>query len=107
MPFVVTEKCINCKHTYCADVCPVDAFYEGPNFLVINPDECIDCMACEPACIIGAIMEDRGVPADQRPFIELNAKMAGVWPKLPRKIDAPPDTEEWEGVPGKVAMLEY
>ena len=66
MSFVVTENCINCKHTYCADVCPVDAFAEGPNFLVINPDECIECGLCEPACIVGAIMDERSVPGDQR-----------------------------------------
>ena len=43
MPFVVTENCIKCKHTDCVEVCPVDCFHEGPNFLVIDPDECIDC----------------------------------------------------------------
>jgi ferredoxin len=106
MPFVVTDDCINCKHTYCADVCPVDCFYEGPNFLVINPDECIDCMCCEPACIIGAIVEDRSVPPDQRMFIDLNAELAGIWPKIRQKKAPPPDTEEWEGVPGKLRMLE-
>ena len=43
MTFVVVDNCIKCKHTDCVEVCPVDCFYEGPNFLVIHPDECIDC----------------------------------------------------------------
>ena len=49
MTFVVTEACIRCKYTDCVDVCPVDAFREGPNFLVIDPDECIDCAVCVPS----------------------------------------------------------
>jgi ferredoxin len=107
MPFVVTENCINCKHTYCADVCPVDAFHEGPNFLVIDPDECIDCSICVPACIVGAIVEERDVPPPQKAFIRLNAELAGVWPRIPAGKRPPPDAEEWEGVPGKLTMLEY
>lgn len=106
MPFVVTENCINCKHTYCADVCPVDSFREGPNFLVIDPDECIDCAICVPACIVGAIMEERDVPANQKMFVGLNAKLAGVWPMIGTGKPPPPDADEWEGVPGKLSMLE-
>jgi ferredoxin len=106
MPFVVTENCINCKHTYCADVCPVDAFSEGPNFLVINPDECIDCAICVPACIVNAITEERDVPADQRVFIRLNAELATIWPRLPQGKAPPPDTEEWDGVRHKLELLE-
>ena len=49
MPHVVCEACIGCKRTDCVDVCPVDCFREGPNFLVIDPDECIDCAVCIPA----------------------------------------------------------
>ena len=55
MTFVVDDKCIDCKHTTCVTVCPVDCFYEGPNMLVINPDECIDCGLCEPECPVDAI----------------------------------------------------
>ena len=50
MAHVVTEPCILCKYTDCVDVCPVDCFREGPNFLVIDPDECIDCAVCIPEC---------------------------------------------------------
>ena len=55
MPFVVTENCIKCKYTDCVDVCPVDCFREGPNFLVIDPDECIDCSLCVAECPAKAI----------------------------------------------------
>ena len=55
MTFVVTEACIKCKLTDCVEVCPVDCFHEGPNFLVIDPDECIDCTLCEPECPVEAI----------------------------------------------------
>ena len=106
MPFVVTENCINCKHTICADVCPVDCFYEGPNFLVIHPHECIDCALCPSECPVDAIMEEREVPADQRAFIRLNAELADIWPNISEKIAPPPDTEEWDGVPDKLKLLE-
>lgn len=106
MPFVVTENCINCKHTYCADVCPVDAFSEGPNFLVINPEECIDCAICVPACIVDAIMEEQDVPREQHHFIRLNAELAALWPRIPQGKLPPPDAEEWDGVRNKLQLLE-
>jgi ferredoxin len=106
MPFVVTENCINCKHTNCADICPVDAFYEGPNFLAINPRECIDCSICVSACPVGAIVEDRNVPKDQRSFLRLNAELAAIWPNISEKQAAPPDAEEWDGVRDKLKLLE-
>ena len=55
MTHVVTEACIQCKYTDCVDVCPVDCFREGPNFLTIDPDECIDCAVCIPECPVNAI----------------------------------------------------
>lgn len=106
MPFVVTENCINCKHTSCAAVCPADCFHEGPNFLVIDPDTCIDCIYCVPACPVGAIMEERAVPRSQRAFIQLNAKLAEVWPKIKAGKSPPPDAEEWDGVMDKLKLLE-
>src|SRR3546814_19504052 len=75
MPFVVTENCIKCKYTDCVEVCPVDCFHEGPNFLVIDPDECIDCTLCEPECSIQAIYPTVDVPAGQAPFGALNAEL--------------------------------
>jgi len=82
MPHVVTEACIKCKHTDCVDVCPVDCFREGPNFLVIDPDECIDCAVCIPECPVNAIYAEEDVPEDQRVFIELNAELAREWPVI-------------------------
>ena len=72
MPFVVTENCIRCKYTDCVEVCPVDCFYEGANFLVIHPDECIDCGACEPECPVTAIFPEEDVPANLRSYIAKN-----------------------------------
>ena len=76
MPFVVTENCIKCKYTDCVEVCPVDCFHEGPNFLVIDPDECIDCTLCEPECPINAIYPEDDVPAGQEQFVALNAELS-------------------------------
>ena len=61
MTFVVTENCIKCKYMDCVEVCPVDCFHVGPNFLVIDPDECIDCTLCEPECPVEAIYLRGGV----------------------------------------------
>ena len=106
MTFIVGENCIKCKHTDCVEVCPVDCFYEGPNMLVIHPDECIDCALCEPECPVDAIFADDEVPEDQVPFIELNAELAEVWPNITEIKPAPEDAEECDGKPGKIALLE-
>ncbi len=76
MTHVVTEACIACKYTDCVDVCPVDCFREGPNFLIIDPDECIDCAVCIPECPAGAIYAEEDVPKDQQHMIKLNADLA-------------------------------
>lgn len=76
MTFVVTDNCIKCKYTDCVEVCPVDCFYEGPNFLVIHPDECIDCALCEPECPAVAIFSEDEVPDEMQEFIQLNVDLA-------------------------------
>jgi len=106
VPFVVTENCINCKHMQCVEVCPAGCFHEGPNFLVIDPDRCIDCAICPSNCPVDAIREDREVPPDQRSFIRLNAEMSAIWPNINERRQAPPDAEEWADVPDKLKMLE-
>ncbi|MFT6188894.1 MAG: ferredoxin [Oleispira sp.] len=108
MTFVVGDNCIKCKHTDCVEVCPVDCFYEGPNFLVIDPDECIDCALCEPECPAQAIFSEDEVPADQQQFIELNAELSEEWRdnNITEMKDSPADAEEWDGVPDKLQYLE-
>lgn len=106
MAFVVTENCIKCKFTDCVSVCPVDCFHEGPNFLVIDPDECIDCTLCEPECPAHAIFALAQVPADQAHFIELNAELARIWPVIEETSPVVPDAEEWNGREGKFQYLE-
>ena len=105
MTYVVTENCIQCKFTDCVDVCPVDCFVEGPNFLAINPDECIDCTLCVAECPAEAIFAEDDVPADQQEFIALNARLAQVWPVITSRKTALEDAEAMNGVPGKRELL--
>lgn len=106
MTHTVTEACIKCKYTDCVEVCPVDCFHEGPNFLVIDPDECIDCTLCEPECPAHAIFSEDDLPADQERFLALNVELARKWPVITTKKDAPPDAAEWDGKPDKLPYLE-
>lgn len=106
MTFVVTENCIRCKYTDCVEVCPVDCFYEGPNMLVISPDECIDCGLCEPECPVKAIMSEDDLPENLADFKELNARLAKKWPNINVRKAAPADAKEWEDVPNKKQYLE-
>lgn len=103
MTYVVTENCIKCKFQDCVEVCPVDCFYEGENFLVINPDECIDCGVCEPECPAEAIVPDSDDRAAD--WLELNRDFAEQWPNITRKGDALPDADEWKDKPGKRDLL--
>jgi ferredoxin len=82
MAYVVASACVGCKDTKCVEVCPVDCFYEGPNMLAINPDECIDCALCEPECPVEAIFSEDELPADQIDFIEINARKSEEWPNI-------------------------
>ena len=106
MPFIVTESCIKCKYTDCVEVCPVDCFHEGPNMLVIDPDECIDCTLCEPECPVEAIMSEDDVPENQQEFIQLNAELSREWPVLSEMKDAPADADDWKEVKDKLQHLE-
>jgi ferredoxin len=106
MTFIVGENCIKCKHTDCVEVCPVDCFYEGPNFLVIHPDECIDCALCEPECPIDAIYAEDEVPKGQEAFIELNSELAEIWPNITEQKEPLADADEWNGVQNNLQYLE-
>ena len=99
MTYIVTDPCVKCKFMDCVEVCPVDCFYEGENFLVINPDECIDCGVCEPECPVDAIKpdtEDEGTK-----WLEINTKYAAVWPNISEKGTPPTDREDFEAETGK------
>ena len=106
MTYVVSEPCIKCKYTDCVEVCPVDCFREGPNFLVIDPDECIECTLCVAECPVEAIFADNDLPDDQRQFIALNAELAKQWKPIVRKREAPADADEWGDVRDKLKFLE-
>lgn len=108
MAYVITESCINCKYTDCVDVCPVDCFREGPNFLVIDPDECIDCTLCVAECPVEAIFPEDEVPESQRHFIALNSQLSKnpMWKPIIIKKDAPSDADNWKNVKDKLHLLE-
>ena len=105
MAYIVTESCIQCKYTDCVDVCPVDCFVEGPNFLAIDPEECIDCTLCVAECPVEAIFAEDDVPEGQQEFIEINARLAKVWPVITARKDPLPDAEKFNDETNKRELL--
>jgi ferredoxin len=105
MTYIVTENCIKCKYTDCVDVCPVDCFKEGPNMLVIDPEECIDCTLCVAECPADAIYSEDDLPDDQKDFLEINARLSKNWPSLTNKIDSPKDADDWKDKKNKKQHL--
>ena len=106
MTHIVTESCIKCRYTDCVDVCPVDCFRAGPNFLVIDPDECIDCAVCIPECPVDAIYAEEDVPEDQKDFIDLNAELSKEWPSITRAEEKADDAGKWADIDDKRNLLE-
>jgi len=107
MTYIVTEACIKCKYTDCVSVCPVDCFYEGDNFLVIDPDSCIDCALCEPECPVNAIYSDNDIPQEQRYMIDLNAELSKEWRSrnITEKREPLQDADHWATVQDKKDLL--
>ena len=105
MTFVVAEPCVMCKFTDCVSVCPVDCFYEGENFLVIHPDECIDCGACVPECPAEAIFDEADLPEKWTEYTEINARLAKEWPVINEQKVAMAGAEEYKAKEGKRSML--
>ena len=107
MTHLVTENCIKCKYTDCVVVCPVDCFYEGPNFLVISPDECIDCAVCVTECPANAIVHEDDLPEEEHKYwFDLNERLSTQWKTITKKKDALPDADEWKDKPNKRILLE-
>ena len=106
MTYVVTENCILCKSTDCVEVCPVDCFHEGANFMVIDPVECIDCGVCVPECPQEAIFADSEIPKKYQLYIELNKKLALNWPVLNEMKEPLTGWENWDGVEGKLHYVD-
>ena len=107
MTYLVTENCINCKHSDCVVVCPVDCFHEGPNFLSIDPDECIDCGVCVPECPVDAIVAENDLSEEERKiWLDINVRTSKAWPVITVKKDPLPEHEYWNGKPNKKDLLE-
>ena len=95
MPYVITDRCLGERYATCAEVCPVDCIhpgdYKGEEFMIIDPDDCIDCGVCQPECPVNAIVDS----ADESPeWAKINAELAPAWkgaPKVtPRAANEPP-----------------
>jgi ferredoxin len=84
----------------------VDCFREGPNFLTIDPDECIDCAVCIPECPVNAIYAEEDVPSDQVHMIALNVELArSGWPSFTKRKMPMPDADDWKEKTGKLSEL--
>ncbi len=101
MTHVVGESCIGCKYTDCVAICPVECFHEGPNFLVIDPDVCIDCGVCVAECPVEAIFDEKDLPESQKEYVELNVRLTKEWPLITQSKEPLPDAESWAEKEGK------
>ena len=106
MTYVVAEPCIKCKYGDCVSVCPVDAFHEGPNFMVIDPEECIDCSLCVDECPAAAIFDEADLPEEYARYATLNAELTKVWPLIKDKPEPLPDADQWVEVKEKLLYLQ-
>jgi ferredoxin len=89
--FIIADPCIDVKDLACLDVCPVDCIHEANRILVIDPEECIDCAACEPECPVEAIFPEDALPRMWEPFIRINYAYGEGLSVVDRLV------EEWRG----------
>lgn len=94
MTFVVTGNCDGCRFTDCVTVCPVDCFYGDENMLYINPDECIDCGACEPECPVEAIFDEASLSEGNEKWLSINATRSKLASNVSQKEDPLPGAEK-------------
>ena len=82
MSYVITGKCLGERYATCVAVCPVDCIhpgeYQGQEFMIIDPEECIDCGACEPACPVTAIFPEDNVPEQWQNYTAMNYEHYGI-----------------------------
>ncbi|MBT3222722.1 MAG: ferredoxin family protein [Proteobacteria bacterium] len=99
MASVVTGNCHKCRFTDCVDVCPVDCFWGDDEMLYIDPDECIDCAACQDECPVEAIYEEDEVPDDQQKWIAINAEKvsSGACQQITEMQEPYPGAEDRKG----------
>ncbi len=100
MGYVVNDNCIKCKYQDCVEVCPVDAFFEGKNMLVISQEACIDCGVCEPECPAEAILPDVMAPE----WVEMNDKYSKLWPLITEKQTVPTDADDYLYIENKLTL---
>lgn len=105
MAYVVTQGCIDHKHTSCVDVCPVDAFRDGPDMLFIDADTCIECNACLSECPEHAIFPETAVPAELRHFIALNREQALIHPVIRESVQQAAQTAVQSALAGRFAVV--
>jgi ferredoxin len=89
----------------CLRVCPVDCFREGENFIVIDPEECIDCTLCVAECPAEAIFHIDDIPQSQKEFIALNSRLSKKWRRISEKINPPSDSDDWLLITNKFHLL--
>jgi len=105
MAYVVTQACIGNKHTDCVDVCPVEAFREGPDMLFIDPEACIECNACLTECPERAIFPQSAVPENMQHFIQLNADNAVTHPVIRESIKRDKTASPMAAFTGRFAVI--
>lgn len=103
MTHIVTDNCIACKYTDCVTVCPVDCFHEGPNFLVIDPEECIDCALCVSECPVKAIKTEHELTVEDEVFIKINRELSHKWPVISVQKSPLPQSGEMSKVSNKLS----
>lgn len=106
MTYVIAQPCVDVKDRACVDECPVDCIYEGQRSLYIQPDECVDCGACEPVCPTKAIFPESDLPEKWAEYKTLNADLSKAWPNISEKKSAMPEAEEFKDKADKRSMLD-